>query len=279
MNGDTVTPPADFNGTLKVLVSIDDGEMESLPFFIDVDIEAANDPPVITNETDGAELESVTVEVTTEKPFELALSANDVDGDSLSWSISNGPSNGNASVDPEGRVTYEPEYGFGGTDHFTVRVSDGIVTDTVDVEVLVESAVFSSTGILMVSIDPPLGGSLKVFEVDPQTGNISVNLMTCPDVCEMELPIGARITLAPEPARDRHFSYWRVNGGVPASAGLTLAIEEDARVTAVFGVDGIADEIPIAGRGNDPLAREGGGEDSESSGGGGCFMDSLMWRY
>ena len=51
----------------------------------------------------------------------------DIDGPGLfSYSLAVAPANGQATVNPDGTFTYEPNAGFQGpTDNFTVAVSDG----------------------------------------------------------------------------------------------------------------------------------------------------------
>jgi gliding motility-associated-like protein len=48
VEGTTITPAKDFFGTLKVNVSVNDGEDDSEVYQIDVGVRAVNDPPVIT---------------------------------------------------------------------------------------------------------------------------------------------------------------------------------------------------------------------------------------
>ncbi|MGP1383813.1 MAG: beta strand repeat-containing protein [Thainema sp.] len=72
-------------------------------------------------------------------------------GNSLTWSIFSGPSNGSLSgfnasgtsnggiVTPTG-LTYTPTANYSGSDSFVIRVSDGVATDTITVNVTVNNA-------------------------------------------------------------------------------------------------------------------------------------------
>lgn len=128
----TYTPDADFNGSDSFTVQISDGNGSDSTdsIIVNVTVAAVNDVPEIT--------EGETAELTTDEDTEgsLALTASDVDGDSLSWSVSSAPANGTASV-VDGAVTYTPDAAFNGSDSFVVAVSDGTDTDTIAVSVSV----------------------------------------------------------------------------------------------------------------------------------------------
>ena len=49
--GSTLTPAADFNGTLTVPVMVNDGTADSNVFTLSVSVTAVNDPPEITGQT------------------------------------------------------------------------------------------------------------------------------------------------------------------------------------------------------------------------------------
>ncbi|MBC7907805.1 MAG: tandem-95 repeat protein, partial [Rhodospirillaceae bacterium] len=134
----TFTPNADFNGTLAVSYDVvtQDGVVTHTTGTIEVD--AVNDAPVITVVTGGTGTESTSnaATVVTGK-----VSATDVEGDSLSYSVvSDGTShNGALSVDASGNFTFTAkDSSWAGDDSFTVRVSDGqggTVDQTVNIHV------------------------------------------------------------------------------------------------------------------------------------------------
>ncbi|MCH9806872.1 MAG: cadherin-like domain-containing protein, partial [Alphaproteobacteria bacterium] len=53
------------------------------------------------------------------------LTATDIDGGELRYTIADRPQNGQATVNPDGSYTYVPAEGFQGVDTFTVQVDDG----------------------------------------------------------------------------------------------------------------------------------------------------------
>ena len=67
------------------------------------------------------------------------LSASDVEGDQLDYSVSANAANGTASIDAEkGTWTYDPDAGFSGSDSFSYQISDGNGgSDTVTIAVTV----------------------------------------------------------------------------------------------------------------------------------------------
>ena len=67
--------------------------------------------------------------------------ATDVDGDSLSYSLATGPSDGGVTVNQNGSFQYTPDANFNGTDSFTYTVDDGNGgTDTATVTVNVAAS-------------------------------------------------------------------------------------------------------------------------------------------
>ena len=94
--------------------------------------------PVIT---EGAGPLTVTTdEDASPTPFALTLHATDINGDTLTWSISANASHGTATASGTGAskaINYSPTADWNGSDSFTVQVSDGALTDTIVVNVTV----------------------------------------------------------------------------------------------------------------------------------------------
>lgn len=126
------TPNTDFSGSDSFVVELSDGTSTDT-ITVNVTVNSVNAAPVIDQ---GASTTLITDEDATQT---LALSATDADGDSLTWSISSGASQGGVAVDANGLVTYVPALDTNGTDNFTVQVSDGVLTDTIDVSVTINA--------------------------------------------------------------------------------------------------------------------------------------------
>ncbi|MEL1231494.1 MAG: tandem-95 repeat protein, partial [Candidatus Neomarinimicrobiota bacterium] len=85
-------------------------------------------------ETNGT---NITTSVLEDTSVNIQLYANDVDGDALSYSIVDSPTNGSTSINSN-IITYTPNENYFGTDTFTYKASDGILeSDAASVDVTV----------------------------------------------------------------------------------------------------------------------------------------------
>ncbi|SIS63415.1 VCBS repeat-containing protein [Thalassolituus maritimus] len=128
-------PAADFNGSDSFEVEVSDSELTDT-IVVNVTVNPVADAPVI------AEGETASRTTNEDTPLTFALNATDVDGGTLTWSISSGASEGTATVSGTGAsqtVSYTPAPDFNGTDSFVVQVSDGALTDTINVTMTVTS--------------------------------------------------------------------------------------------------------------------------------------------
>ncbi|MDT0684711.1 VCBS domain-containing protein, partial [Roseicyclus sp. F158] len=89
-----------------------------------------NDAPVATPDSH---------ETPEDTPVDGQVTAEDVDGDTLAFAVTDGPDNGTVEIDPEtGEYTYTPGQDYNGEDSFDVTVTDGNGgSDTVTVEITV----------------------------------------------------------------------------------------------------------------------------------------------
>ncbi|WP_151813905.1 Ig-like domain-containing protein, partial [Acinetobacter ursingii] len=115
--GYTYTPNANYNGSDSFEVTVADGKGGSTTVTVPVTVTAVNDAPTATANS-----------VTTDE--DTAVTGNvvgqDVDGDSLSYTVSTNPSHGTVSIDPAtGGYTYTPNANYNGSDSFEVTVADG----------------------------------------------------------------------------------------------------------------------------------------------------------
>jgi hypothetical protein len=94
LTGNTITPDPDFNGTLSVPATVNDGQLDSAPFVMTVSVTAENDEPVV--------LAPIPPQIAVEgSPFSLDVSGNfaDTDGDDLEYSVFGLPASGNLLFD------------------------------------------------------------------------------------------------------------------------------------------------------------------------------------
>ena len=137
IDGDNVifTPTANYSGPASFDYTITDGELTDTTT-VSVTINPVNDAPVAD---DGV---ASTVE---ETPVIIDLSANDVDGDPLTYLIVDGPANGSLGTVSGNQVTYTPNSNYTGPDSFTFKANDGTDdSNTATVSITVNSLVISS---------------------------------------------------------------------------------------------------------------------------------------
>ncbi|MFC4778866.1 tandem-95 repeat protein [Paenibacillus sp. GCM10023252] len=110
------TPALNFNGTDSFIVTVDDGNGGTDTATVTIVVTPVNDPPAAAD---------ASISTPEDTPISGAVTATDVDGDTLTYSLLTTPSNGSAVVNGDGTYTYTPNADFYGTDSFTVLVSDG----------------------------------------------------------------------------------------------------------------------------------------------------------
>ncbi|MGE8501468.1 MAG: retention module-containing protein [Pseudomonas sp.] len=120
----TYQPAKDFHGTDSFTVTIDDGNGGTTTSLVSVIVNAINDAPIAPNSS---------VSVNEDGTLNSSIPATDAEGDSLTYAIKTGTSNGTLVLNPNtGEYTYKPNGDYNGQDSFVVTVSDGKggVTDT-----------------------------------------------------------------------------------------------------------------------------------------------------
>jgi len=110
------TPMDDFNGVVSFTYTTNDGVLDSSVATVIIDVSPVNDVPL----ANGQQL--TTLE---DSPIAIILTASDIDGDSLNYSVTAAPANGSL-VGSGADLLYTPVGGFSGSDSFTFIASDGI---------------------------------------------------------------------------------------------------------------------------------------------------------
>ena len=109
------TPNTNFHGGDSFTIVANDGAENSASAAIDITVESVNDPPTANSRSLVTD-EDVAVDV--------LLTATDVEGDTLTYSIITPPANGSVNGDPP-TITYTPDLNFNGNDTFTFMAGDG----------------------------------------------------------------------------------------------------------------------------------------------------------
>ncbi|MCF6391742.1 cadherin-like domain-containing protein, partial [Mycobacterium sp. MBM] len=121
----TYTPNADFNGTDSFTYTAGDGTATSSVATVSITVTPVNDTPVTT-------ADSFTTDEDTAVSGNVLTNDSDIDGDTLTATLVDGPTNGTLTLNTDGSFTYTPTADFNGTDSFTYTAGDG--TDTSSVE-------------------------------------------------------------------------------------------------------------------------------------------------
>ena len=129
-----------------------------------------NTPPVANDQ-------SVTMNKNTAKA--ITLTATDVDGDTLTYSIVSGPSHGALSGTAP-NVTYTPTSGYSGSDSFTFKANDGTVdsnTATVSITVVNTSPVANDQSVTTNKNTPK---PITLTATDPEGDPLTYSIVTGP---------------------------------------------------------------------------------------------------
>ncbi|MDA9841772.1 Ig-like domain-containing protein, partial [Candidatus Marinimicrobia bacterium] len=136
------TPNADYNGTDTFTFKANDGLLDSNIATISATINPINDAPTVEDIT-------ASIDTRNSSSTNITLNASDVDGNTVTFSLSSQTSNGTISLN-NNVAQYTPDTDFEGTDSFTFTASDGTLS--------------SNTGTVTITIDT---------EDTPTTNNVS----------------------------------------------------------------------------------------------------------
>jgi|GEM_PF-2265567 len=218
----TYTPNADENGTDTFTFIVNDGTVNSAGATVSVTITAINDAPV-------ANAFSFTTEEDTE--YSGQLTAEDVDGDNLTYAISSNGSKGTAAItdSASGTFTYTPNAGESGADAFTFIVNDGSVnsaeaTVSVDISGVNEAPVANDSSFSTLEDIAYIG---QLSATDPDADTLSYILVSDAGkgtVTIDDAQTGA-FTYTPDNGKKGTDSFtFKVNDGNLDSANATVSI-------------------------------------------------------
>ncbi|WP_448679534.1 retention module-containing protein [Pseudomonas nicosulfuronedens] len=190
----TLTPPADFNGTIKLEVSAtategSNADAATRTADLNITVYPVNDAPTVAG--------TQTLSTDEDTPVSGQIHASDVDGDSLGYAVKNGsgPTHGSVSFGSDGQYTYTPAKDYNGSDSFTVVVSDGkggSVEQVVNVGINpVNDAPTAASQTVSGAEDTPISGKILASDIDgdtlayavkagftPAHGSVSLNTAT-----------------------------------------------------------------------------------------------------
>ncbi|WP_336163657.1 Ig-like domain-containing protein, partial [Acinetobacter ursingii] len=167
----TYTPASNYNGSDSFEVTVVDGKGGSTTVTVPVTIAAVNDAPTAT---------ASSISTDEDKPVTGNVVGQDVDGDSLSYTVSSNPSHGTVSIDSAtGGYTYTPNANYNGSDSFEVTVADGkggTTTITIPVTIAaVNDAPTATASSISTDEDKPVTGNVVGQDVDGDSLSYTVS--------------------------------------------------------------------------------------------------------
>jgi VCBS repeat-containing protein len=152
------TPDANYNGTASFTFQATDGQLDSNVATVTITVTPVNDAPVAAGQ--GLSTNEDTL-------LTGAVTATDVDGDTLSYSVVDGPAHGSVAFNADGSYTYTPDANYNGADSFTFKANDGQADSNVATVAITVNPVN----------DPPVAGNDTAGMVE-DSGSVTVNVLT-----------------------------------------------------------------------------------------------------
>ena len=162
INQQTLIPNTNFNGMLSVSVVVNDGELDSNLFVLQVQVTPVNDAPVANNDNISVQQNSASVTI------DVLSNDNDVDMDVLNIDSFSYSGQGQVSI-LDRQLTYSPAVGFSGTDSIVYVATDGTLMDEAILSIQVNSLTPASVnsgggGMLLLSFLSFLCFSVKLYK-------------------------------------------------------------------------------------------------------------------
>ena len=156
-------PSQDYNGFDQFTYINNFGDLTSEEATVNIEIFPVNDRP-LTDSQSLSTLEDIPI-------IETQLTGYDVDGDSLYYVITQGPSNGTAQINSSDLLTYTPNQDFFGLDTIMIASSDSLLLSAhvgiyVEIESVNDFPVLSNIGSQQTLEDNDLMLSLSAIDVD-----------------------------------------------------------------------------------------------------------------
>ena len=148
-----------------------------------------NNPAPVANDDFETTPEDTTISST------VVTNDNDLDGDTLTYTLLSGPANGSVALNPDGTYSYTPNLDFNGTDTFTYTMTDvdgANSTATVEITITpVNDAPVAVDDVGSTDEDTPVILNLVGNDVDPDGDVLTISSITTP-------PTHGTVTINPD---------------------------------------------------------------------------------
>jgi VCBS repeat-containing protein len=121
----TYTPNSGFTGTDSFTYQVNDGALNSNTATVTLTVHSGDTAPVANADSCGAERNN---DFSTDRGNGVLANDTDADGDTLTAELVSSPAHGSLSFNGDGSFDYTPNNNFFGTDTFTYKASDGVLT-------------------------------------------------------------------------------------------------------------------------------------------------------
>ncbi|MBS0122685.1 Ig-like domain-containing protein [Thetidibacter halocola] len=222
-------PPADYNGPATITYTIEDPAGNSATGEVAVTVEPVNDDPVANPDT------ATTPEDTAIVIPDPSDNDTDVDGDPLTVTSIGTPTNGTATLNPDGTVTYTPDTGFTGEDTIPYTVDDGNGgTDTGEIIVTVtpdgddNAAPDAVDDTATTTVNTPVVIPVLANDSDPDGDPITVETAIATNGIATVNPDGT-VTFTPDDGftGEATIGYTITDGDLSDSAIVTVTVGDD----------------------------------------------------
>ena len=222
-------PTENYFGEDSAVVRVTDAAGNTALSHIRLGVAPVNDAPVAP-ETEDHTLQDI-------RELTGTLSATDVDGDTLTYSVSGAPANGSFSIDPDGNWTYAAADLFAGADSAEITVSDGnggVATTTLNFDVKDSSPDISEPGIIQLNEDTATEDLLVVS--NPMGGDLTWEIIQDSVNGDFSLDADGSLTYIPSP------DY---NGADSVTVKVTNVSGLSDTTTLTFEV-ALVNDVPVA---------------------------------
>ena len=228
----TYTPDANYHGADSFTYTATDGTETSTVSTVNITVTAVNDTPVATDD-------SVTTNEDTPYSGNVLSNDTDIDGDSLTAALVDGPAHGELVLNTDGTFTYTPDANYHGTDSFTYTATDGTETSTVATVSITVTAINDTPTTVADSVttneDTPLAGNVLTNDTDIDGDSLTVALVDGPAHGELVLNTDGTFTYTPD--ANYHgtdsFTYTATDGtetSTAATVNITVTAVNDTPV-------------------------------------------------
>ena len=113
-----LSPAENFNGQLQINLRVNDGQLDSSPFVLLINVSPVNDPPMAINDSASVAQNS------SASLFDVLNNDSDIEGDVLSITAFEYSGQGTVSINSQ-QISYQPANGFSGSESINYTLSDG----------------------------------------------------------------------------------------------------------------------------------------------------------